>query len=285
MTALLNEATPRCTNSRGRELGMEVPMNQDGATPVGLLDAVLKVQTAVEKTSTSTGAKPARVSQTIGRSRPTGASNKGKKFPPSPPTLEEGYRIIETLKRYDRPWKWHRIGLRNAAIVATIWRTGLRIHEALLLTPNDIDRENSQVHVIRGKGGKERWSVIDAYGLEQIAIWSKVRDALGFNNTQPLFCVIEGSSKGGHLSQSYVRVKLHEAAADAGVHKRLVPHQWRHAHALHLHRAHVPLSAISKQLGHSNTATTSTYLSGMGSEEIREYVLDAWANDTKETNA
>lgn len=279
MTVALTKATPAVAPARGRELGMEVPMPSQDATPAGLLDAVLAVKTAVEKTSTSTSTKPTRVSQTLGRSRPTGASNKGKKFPPSPPTMEEGYRIIETLKGYDRPWKWHRIGLRNAALVATIWRSGLRIHEALLLTPADVDAEHSQVHVIRGKGGKERWSVIDQYGLEQIAIWSRVRDALGFNNTQPLFCVIEGSSKGGLLSQAYVRVKLHEAAKAAGVNKRLVPHQWRHAHALHLHRKHVPLSAIQRQLGHSNASTTSTYLSGMGSEEIRDFVLDAWTSE------
>ncbi|MCU1500554.1 MAG: xerD [Acidimicrobiales bacterium] len=245
--------------------------------PDGLLDAIMRVQTAVEKNSTQTGTRPVRVSQTLGR-RPTGTQNKGKTWKPTPPTMEEGYAIIEALRRPDLiSTKWRRVGLRNAGLVATIWRSGLRIHEGLALRPGDIDRANSQVHVIRGKGGKERWSVIDGYGLEQLDRWMKVRDSLGFNNTQPIFCVIEGSSKGGQMAASYVRVKLYEAARMAGVDKRVVPHQWRHAHALHLHRQGVPLAAISRQLGHSNTSTTDTYLSGMGSEEIRELVLDAWA--------
>jgi site-specific recombinase XerD len=79
------------------------------------------------------------------------------------------------------------------------------------------------------------------------------------------------------LHQPYVRTKLKEAAALAGVDKRVCCHQWRHAHARHLRKMGVSLEAVQQQLGHSNVATTSIYVSVLESGDIEAEVLRAWA--------
>lgn len=234
----------------------------------GLLDAVSKVQTAVEKTSSPT--KPLKVIQTLNRS----VNNRGRRFPATPASNGDVLEILDAI--YDpvvhgrMKWagKWGTIRLRNRALIVMLWRSGLRIHEALLLKPIDIDFEHCTVTVVRGKGGKRRISGIDRPGLDEINAWLHVRAELGFGLEEPVFCVLEGDTKGGPLSQSYVRAKLHEAARQAGVLHRVAPHQLRHALAVDMARNNTPVPLISRQLGHSNVATTATYLAGISPEEV-----------------
>jgi site-specific recombinase XerD len=84
----------------------------------------------------------------------------------------------------------------------------------------------------------------------------------------PLFCIIDGPTRGRPWSSAGVRVELRRLAAQAGVRRRLAPHQLRHAHALELAREGVPLNEIQRQLGHANLGTTSVYLHGIDTEEI-----------------
>lgn len=166
-------------------------------------------------------------------------ANRGVTYKKTPPTVEEGYAIIAALKTLGGGTSYD---VRNAALVALIWRSGLRVHEALLLTPPDVDFDHHVVHVRRGKGGKERWSIIDDYGLSELQVWLNLRaDLGGFSDADPIFCVLEGATRGGRMSQPYVRVKLKQAAAKAGVDKRVSCHQWRHAHARQLRKGGVEL--------------------------------------------
>ena len=52
-------------------------------------------------------------------------------------------------------------GLRNRALIALLYRTGLRINEALSLYPKDLDLEGGSVRVLNGKGGKSRTVGLD----------------------------------------------------------------------------------------------------------------------------
>jgi integrase len=66
----------------------------------------------------------------------------------------------------------------------------------------------------------------------------------------PLFCVIKGRTCGRAWAPSAARAALRRFAARAGVRRRFVPHQLRHAHAIELAREGVPLNVIQRQLGH-----------------------------------
>ena len=84
----------------------------------------------------------------------------------------------------------------------------------------------------------------------------------------PLFCIIDGPTRGRSWSSAGVRVEFRRLAAQAGVRRRFAPHQLRHAHAVELAREGVPLNVIQRQLGHANLGTTSIYLQGIDTEEI-----------------
>ena len=84
----------------------------------------------------------------------------------------------------------------------------------------------------------------------------------------PLFCVIDGPTRGRPWSSANARVEFRRLAAQASIRRRFAPHQLRHAHAVELAREGVPLNVIQHQLGHANLGTTSIYLQGIDTEEI-----------------
>jgi site-specific recombinase XerD len=88
----------------------------------------------------------------------------------------------------------------------------------------------------------------------------------------PLFCVIKGRTRGRAWAPSAARAALRRFAARAGVRRRFVPHQLRHAHAAELLREGVPLNVIQRQLGHRSLGVTSIYLQGIDPGEIIETI-------------
>ena len=84
----------------------------------------------------------------------------------------------------------------------------------------------------------------------------------------PLFCVIDGPTRGRAWSDSAARVELRHLALNAGVRRRFAQHQLRHAHAVELMHEGIPLPLIQRQLSHSHLSTTGTYLEGINTEEI-----------------
>jgi hypothetical protein len=106
---------------------------------------------------------------------------------------------------------------------------------------------------------------MDAWGWEQLSPWLAARVELPVG---PMFCIIDGPTRGRPWSGASVRTEFRRLAARAGVRRRFAPHQLRHAHALELARERVPLNIIQRQLGHANLGTTSIYLQGIDPEEI-----------------
>jgi site-specific recombinase XerD len=150
-----------------------------------------------------------------------------------------------------------------------LWRAGLRIHEALALSESDLEHRRGSVLVRRGKGGRRREVGMDEWAWEQLEPWTSVRIQLPVG---PLFCVINGPTRGRPWSPSAVRAELRRTAAAAGVRRRFAPHQLRHAHAVEMAHEGVPLLVIQRQLGHSNLGITSVYLQGIDNAEIIDTV-------------
>lgn len=110
---------------------------------------------------------------------------------------------------------------------------------------------------------------MDEWAWDQLRPWLEARVSFPVGL---LFCVINGPTCGRAWSSSQVRVGLRRTAARAGVRRRFVPHQLRHAHAVEMAREGVPLNVIQRQLGHANLGVTSIYLQGIDSGEIIETV-------------
>ena len=184
--------------------------------------------------------------------------NKGIRYPADPPTVEE---IIAVMREVGPD----RHGARLRGLIAVLWRGGLRIQEALALAERDLDPSRGSILVRCGKGGRRREIGMDDWGFGQLRPWLVERAKLPVG---PLFCVIDGPTRGRPWSAAGVRVELRRLAAEVGVRRRFAPHQLRHAHALELAREGVPLNIIQRQLGHANLGTTSIYLQGIDTEEI-----------------
>ena len=110
---------------------------------------------------------------------------------------------------------------------------------------------------------------MDEWAWEELRPWLELRVQLPVG---PLFCVINGPTRGRQWSSAAARAELRRTAAAAGIRRRFAPHQLRHAHAVELAREGVPLIVIQRQLGHSNLGITSIYLQGIDNGEIIETV-------------
>ena len=188
--------------------------------------------------------------------------NKGVRYPADPPTVEEIVAVMRVAG--DTPH-----GRRLRALIVVLWRAGLRIHEALALAEADLDRRRGSVLVRRGKGGRRREVGMDEWAWEQLQPWTALRLELPVG---PLFCVINGPTRGRPWSSAAARADLRRTAAEAGVRRRFAPHQLRHAHAVEMAHEGVPLIVIQRQLGHSNLGITSIYLQGIDNAEIIDTV-------------
>jgi site-specific recombinase XerD len=161
-------------------------------------------------------------------------------------------------------------GIRNRALIALLWRCGLRIGEALALAPKDFDPDSGTLVVQRGKGGKRRVVGVDAGTVALVGRWFEARRKRGILNSSPLFCSLAGRP----MDQSYVRHLLPRLARKAGIERRVHAHGLRHAFAVDLVRSGAPLYVVRDPLGHSSVATTQVYLSRVGAHEA----VDAMRN-------
>jgi integrase/recombinase XerD len=194
--------------------------------------------------------------------------NKGKQYPAEPLTPEEARALIAPV-RGSGP-----LAVRNRALIAVIWRSGLRVSEALSLYPRDIDEREGTIRVRRGKGRKDRVAVIDAEALAHLGSWTEVRKSCGLTGRNPLFCTVSNGSQGKGvrkpgkaLDSAYLRRLLPKLAEQAGIEKRVHPHGLRHSHATEMVSRGLPLHLIAGQLGHRSTATTDAYLARLTPQE------------------
>jgi site-specific recombinase XerD len=181
------------------------------------------------------------------RQRPRPASTKGAPretracgYPPDPPTVEEIVAVMRVAGESSE-------GVRLRGIIVVLWRAGLRISEALALNETDLDPGRGSLVVRRGKGDKRREVGMDRWAWAHLEPWLELRRELPVGR---LFCVLRGPTRGRPCASAGIRAQLHHAAATAGVRRRFVPHQLRHAHAVEMSREGISLLVIQRQLGH-----------------------------------
>jgi Phage integrase family len=115
--------------------------------------------------------------------------NKGMRYPPDPPTVEE---IIAVMRAAGEAPD----GVRLRAMIVMLWRAGLRISEALALNETDLDDDRGAVLVRHGKGDKRREVGMDRWAWSHLEPWLAVRQELPVGR---LFCVMRGPTRGRPL--------------------------------------------------------------------------------------
>jgi site-specific recombinase XerD len=161
-------------------------------------------------------------------------------------------------------------GIRNYAIMLSMYRSGLRVQEVCDLKACDVDFENGLLYIQQSKGNKDRYTVLDNTTIEAFRKWDMIRP-----NSLYFFSTL----KGGQLDQRYIREVCYRLSKKAGVYiqdgdkKKLVhPHTLRHSFATRsLNDVGMNIREVQTMLGHSSLSTTMIYTHVQPKELAEKY--------------
>jgi integrase/recombinase XerD len=187
-------------------------------------------------------------------------TNKGRKFPPEPITNEEFALLLAHCTPLRRGREAELSAMRLRALLVILYRTGLRISEALSLYEFDLDRSQRRIVVRHGKGDKRRVVVVDEWGWQEIEFWLTVRPEIPAGALLP---VIRGPLAGQEMTSPDVRRQMAALRKRAGLRRRVHPHAFRHGFAVDCSRDGIPLYSLQGALGHARLDVTERYLRGI----------------------
>jgi len=143
--------------------------------------------------------------------------------------------------------------IKHKAILMLTYSSGLRRQELQQIKPSAIDSSRMQVHVVQGKGKKDRYTILSVKTLEILRLYYKY--------TRPSTFLFESRDKKGKpLADSTLNCIVKQNASKAGIKKRVSFHTLRHCFATHLLEKGVNLRLIQQFMGHTSLKTTSGYL-------------------------
>lgn len=147
------------------------------------------------------------------------------------------------------------LGMRDRAILETIYGSGVRVSEVVGLNLDDIDHTETEIRVF-GKGSKERIVPLNPEALSSISSYVETaRRRFLTQETNALFL----SRSGTRLTDGSIRRLLTKYIDKLGLEIRITPHVLRHAFATHLLEAGADLRSIQELLGHVDLSSTQIY--------------------------
>lgn len=146
-------------------------------------------------------------------------------------------------------------GLRDRAMLETMYASGLRVSELLAFEKKNINFKKAIILVF-GKGAKERKVPLGDFAIEYIQRYIKeVRSKNPGRDSKYLFL----NRYGEPISRQYFFLQIKKYAATAGINQSISPHTLRHCFATHLLENGAQLRAVQEMLGHTNIGTTQIY--------------------------
>ncbi len=153
------------------------------------------------------------------------------------------------------------MGMRDRAILETLYSTGMRVSELVGLNMDDIDLISGAIKV-RGKGKKERITLIGREAQKAIRNYTENRQAAD----RGAFFL---NKRGGRLTDRSVRRIIDKYVKKCSIEQNISPHSIRHSFATHLLNNGADLRSVQELLGHKNLSTTQIY-THLGSKKIKE---------------
>jgi integrase/recombinase XerC len=184
---------------------------------------------------------------------------RAKRTLPKPLTMSAALDTIAVENALDdEPW----IAARNAAILALLYGSGLRISEALGVKRGEAPLRPNDALRVRGKGNKER--IVPVLPVVSAAIKGYL-DQCPYrpNHDGPLFV----GARGGPLNPRIVQRAMEKLRGALGLPATATPHALRHSFATHLLANGGDLRAIQELLGHASLSTTQIY-TGVDTERL-----------------
>jgi len=175
------------------------------------------------------------------------------KQPKSLPRPLSGSQALAVVDQHtqmnEEPW----IAARDAAVLSLLYGCGLRISEALGLTPDVFNGRPTSLR-ITGKGGKTRLVPLLPVVLEAVETYYKLCP-YDLEPNAPLF----RGARGGPLQPAIIQREMQKLRSALGLPDTATPHALRHSFATHLLGSGGDLRTIQELLGHASLSTTQIY--------------------------
>ncbi|MCA9015241.1 MAG: tyrosine-type recombinase/integrase, partial [Planctomycetaceae bacterium] len=149
-----------------------------------------------------------------------------------------------------------KMGLRDRAILETLYSAGLRVSELVALNLSDWDQDANIIRVL-GKGRKERIAPIGSYAAKALKYWLAEREAR--SKPHPDADAIFLNRLKTRLTSRSVGRMLEKYLLQTGLDKKTSPHTLRHSFATHLLDGGADLRSVQELLGHKSLTTTQIY--------------------------
>ena len=178
-------------------------------------------------------------------------SPKVKKHLPKAISIEDVERLLAEPTKSDSAK-----GLRDTALLETLYATGLRVSEVVSLNIEDVDLETGTIYCI-GKGDRERVvPVYDQAALTIDAYLKNGRPVLVRNSEEKALFL---NHRGERLTRQGLWLIIKQYVDTVGIEGDVTPHTLRHSFATHMLHGGAKLRDVQKLLGHANISTTQVY--------------------------
>ena len=141
--------------------------------------------------------------------------------------------------------------LKSCIALTTVYATGLRVSEVVLLKIGDIDSHRKVIRVEQGKGGKDRYVMLSPQLLRILRSYWQV--------TRPKRWLFPGRDQEYPLVSNVLHAACRSACTAAGLGKQVTVHTLRHSFATHLLESGADVRVIQVLLGHASLASTARY--------------------------
>lgn len=149
-------------------------------------------------------------------------------------------------------------GIRNDAIIETLYSCGLRVSEIINLKISELYFKEGFIRV-EGKGSKQRFVPISQIAIDKINYYlNEIR--VQWKIKKEAEDIVFLNRRGAQLTRAMVFTIIKQLAALAGINKTVSPHTLRHSFATHLLENGADLRSIQAMLGHESITTTEIYM-------------------------
>lgn len=150
------------------------------------------------------------------------------------------------------------LGIRDRAVLETLYGTGIRVSEMVGIDIGDVDFKRAAVKVT-GKGNRERIAPLGEFAVSALNIYIKKARTMLISKRTGRVDALFLNNRGGRLTDRGVRWLIKRYANLVRIDPETSPHTFRHSYATHMLDHGADLRAVQELLGHARLSTTQIY--------------------------
>ena len=156
--------------------------------------------------------------------------------------------------------------IKHKVLIEIAYGSGLRANEAISLKWNDINFEDKVINLRKGKGSKDRITILPEQTIEHLREWQKKQEEYYKSDW-----IFSSQARDYHISHRTFQLIIKKACKKAGLNVRAFPHKLRHSFATHMMNNGTDTRIIQKVLGHNSIKSTQRY-THVSNRDIRNLI-------------